>query len=143
MTFLFLNFSDIKGPPKQAQTANVRNLAIRTHLRRSRKSQNDWVKYCIFLPREMLDFCLFLKLVFAFVRFHPSFCLFFLCSSLKLNLVLALSLSVVHTLWCYPILSSKVRASLLFLMVKIRMVEGPNPKESREECDRKSNLFYL
>nr|XP_034349746.1 neuropeptide S [Arvicanthis niloticus] len=28
--------------------------------------------------------------------------------SLKLNLVLALSLSVVHMLWCYPVLSSKV-----------------------------------
>lgn len=77
MTFLLLNFSNIKGPPKQAQTANVRKLAIKTHLRRSRKIQNDWVKYCTFLPREMLNFCMFLMLIFACVRFHPRFYLFF------------------------------------------------------------------
>ncbi|XP_063137311.1 neuropeptide S isoform X1 [Rattus norvegicus] len=33
---------------------------------------------------------------------------FLLCSSLKLNLILALSLSVVHVIWSYPVLSSKV-----------------------------------
>uniref|UniRef100_UPI00402B11EC neuropeptide S n=1 Tax=Arvicanthis niloticus TaxID=61156 RepID=UPI00402B11EC len=38
----------------------------------------------------------------------PKILSFLLCSSLKLNLVLALSLSVVHMLWCYPVLSSKV-----------------------------------
>ncbi|XP_048192057.1 neuropeptide S [Perognathus longimembris pacificus] len=38
-----------------------------------------------------------------------TFCLsFLLCSSLKLNLILVLSLSTVHLFWCYPALSSKV-----------------------------------
>ncbi|XP_027241769.1 neuropeptide S [Cricetulus griseus] len=33
---------------------------------------------------------------------------FLLCSSLKLNLILVLSLSTVHMFWGYPVLSSKV-----------------------------------
>ncbi|XP_059112506.1 neuropeptide S [Peromyscus eremicus] len=33
---------------------------------------------------------------------------FLLFSAVKLNLILVLSLSMVHTFWCYPVFSSKV-----------------------------------
>lgn len=127
MTFLLLNFSDIKELPEQTQTARVRNLAIKTHLHRSQKIQNGWVKYCNISTKRNVGFLYVLKAYVCLCEIPPKILSFLLCSSLKLNLVLALSLSVVHMLWCYPVLSSKVRASLLFLMVRkvIRMVECP------------------
>ncbi|XP_057634703.1 neuropeptide S [Chionomys nivalis] len=42
---------------------------------------------------------------------------FLLCSSLKLNLILVLSLSMAHVLWCYPVLSSKVPAKPDYFLI--------------------------
>lgn len=69
---------------------------------------------------------------------------FLLCSSVKLSLILVLSLSMAHVLWGYPVFSSKVSIFLLVLMARsvIGVVEYPNSKESREICG-KNNVFLF
>nr|XP_048311291.1 neuropeptide S [Myodes glareolus] len=42
---------------------------------------------------------------------------FLLCSSVKLSLILVLSLSMAHVLWGYPVLSSKVPAKPDYLLI--------------------------
>ncbi|XP_044636440.1 neuropeptide S [Equus asinus] len=66
---------------------------------------------------------------------YGKVCFFLLCSSLKFNLILVLSISTMHVLWSYPIPSSKVSGKSDYFVILLNSCPA--------RMDRSEGLDFL